>query len=195
MTIQTVTSLLAEAEVGSTIHFNGKSAMVIGHVKLDSLESSDNGSSWSSRNASAYRIIPLEGNEVLVCFPKKDGGAMAWFQMKIAEADNISGFVQPHAKDFGGKGQGKKGKTFFVWDEGGPAEEQFQMLDIGTQKWDAQGEGFLRGKGECRHVLAVSTKNPGRYFMVIDSRSGDGEDVLMFGSLFDPENEIESISI
>ena len=190
----TITNQLMNAPVGSTIHFNGKTVMVIGNISLDSQESADGGSSWSSRNASAYRIIALEDGKVLACFPKKDGGAMAWFHMNLADAANISGFIQPHAKDFGAKGQGKTGKTFFIWDEGGPVEEKFQMLDIGTQKWDAEGEGFLRGKGGCRHVLAVSTSNPGKYFMVIDTREGDGEDVLMFGSLFDPEDEVESIS-
>lgn len=195
MTIQPISDQLDDVQVGAQIQFNGNNmAYVIGHARLDSKESSDGGSSWATRNAAFYDVINLGDGQVLLNFPSKDKGSMVWFQMKVVDAANIAGFIQPHAKDFGSKKQGVKGKTFFIWDEGGPTQEKFQMLDLGLQDWKAEGKGILRGNGECRHVLAISVDNPGKYFFVLDSIKGEGEDVLLMGSLFNPEDAVESIN-
>lgn len=190
MTIQTNADLLLALKIGAWIAFGeDDGAYVTGVMSFESQEKPDDGSAWRARGDGTYRIIQLGDGRVLVYFPEKEAGARKWFLMEQKEADNVSNAIKEHAQDFGRKGQGKRGQTHFEWDG-----EPYRMLDIGKQTWRAEGEGFLSaGNGESRHVLAVSTKNHGRYFMVVDSVKGPGADTLLIGTMIDPEDAIASV--
>lgn len=191
MTIKTNADVLLQVKVGTRIEFDhDNGAYVVGVMEFESLEQPDGGSSWRSRSDGTYRIIQLGDGQSLVYFPEKEAGSRKWFLMKAVKAENISAFIKEYAQDFGRKGQGTRGQTFFEWDG-----ERYRMLDIGKQTWRAEGEGFLSaGNGESRHVLAVSTTNPGQYFMVVDSVTGPGADTLLIGTMINPEDSIESVN-
>lgn len=189
--MQTIAQQLETIGVGGQIQFHdNKTAFIIGVMSFESLEKQEGGSSWRDRSDGTYKVIQLGDGQYLVLFPEKEGGLRKWFLMKAVNTDNISAFIKEHAQDFGEKGQGKKGQTYFKW-----GEEEYRMLDIGKQSWNADGDGFLSdGSGESRHVLAVSTTNPGQYFMVVDSVKGPGADTLLIGTMISPEDSIESIN-
>lgn len=189
--MQSISQQLVTIEVGKQIQFHdNKTAFVIGVMDFESLEKQEGASAWRNRSDGTYRIIQLGDGQFLVYFPEKEAGTRKWFLMQVVEAENISAFIKEYAQDFGHKGQGKNGQTYFEWQN-----ERYRMLDIGKQNWTGKGDGFLSaGTGESRHVLAVSTEHPGQYYMVVDSVKGPGADTLLIGAMINPEDSIESVN-
>lgn len=190
MTIRTIEDQLQAIEVGNYITFFGHDpSVVIGTIAITSLET-ENASQWKTRHEDTYKVICLADGEVLAYFPTKEQGPFRWFLFNSAEAANISQHIQPSAVDFGKKKQGVLGETHFDWIDG----QSYKMLDIGRQTWKAEGNGFFReGNGECRHVLATSYTQKGRYMLILDSTSGPGSDTLMYGSIVNPDDVIKTV--
>jgi len=142
-----------------------------------------------------FPILSVDEKKTLVSMPRGEGADIIWFFLQRQNLEsNLTAF-------FAGTDQ-NPGPAMVFADSDQTAEvtfalpkqnEVWQMTDVGSFFFETEGDNFVKGKGEVRHILARNVNKPNWYLLYFDLVEGQGSNSLFVGETLNPETEIEYI--
>jgi hypothetical protein len=184
---------LRKIQIGNIIVHWQQNYQVLGKMKLVEMTWDEDDNHLPTGRY--FPILSVDDKKALVSMPRGEGADIIWFflQRQSLEA-NLTAF-------FAGTDQ-KPGPAMVFADSDQTAEVNFslpkqtevwQMTDVGSFFFETEGENFVRGNGEVRHILARNLENPNKYLLYFDLVEGQGSNALFIGETLNPETEIEYI--
>lgn len=180
--MKTVSDQLMEVTPGQFLtRKDGARAQVIGRIVFTEMIERGKGN-WVATD-DKYLVVQLGDGKALAYFPMANEQKNIWI-LAVRRQVSLTEKLAPKAKEFGATGQDDQADVKFEHNG-----VNYQMKDIGKQRYEGTDEAFLPGKGDCRHIMAANQR---KRFLYIDTE-GTGADTLLLGDEVDVEEIIQSI--
>lgn len=184
---------LRQIQIGNIIVHWQQNYQVLGKMKLIEMAWDENDNHVPTGRY--FPILSVDDRKALVSMPRGEGADIIWFFLQKQNLEqNLTAFFEGT--------DANPGPAMVFADSDQTAEvhfqlpkqnEEWEMTDVGSFFFETEGENFVRGKGEVRHILARSTQNPNRYLLYFDLLEGQGSNALFLGETLNPETEIEYV--
>ena len=184
---------LRKIQVGNIIVHWQQNYQVLGKMKLVEMTWDEDDNHLPTGRY--FPILSVDEKKALVSMPRGEGADIIWFFLQRQSLEtNLTAF-------FAGTDE-HPGPAMVFADSDQAAEvnftlpkqnEEWQMTDVGSFFFETEGENFLQGKGEVRHILARNIKTPNYYLLYFDLVEGQGSNALFIGETLNPETEIEYV--
>jgi hypothetical protein len=184
---------LRKIQIGNLIVHWEKNYQVLGKMKLVEMTWDENDNHLETGRF--FPILSVDDKKALISMPKGEGADIIWFflQRQSIEKPLTPFFLGTDDNPGPAMQFADSDQTADVFFSLPNEQEQWKMVDVGSFFFEAEGENFVEGKGETRHVLAQSKDAPKRYMLYFDLLEGQGSNAFYVGETLNPESEIEYI--
>lgn len=184
---------LRKIQIGNIIVHWQQNYQVLGKMKLIEMAWDENDNHLPTGRY--FPILSVDNQKALISMPRGEGADIIWFFLQRQSLQtNLTAFFEGTEQN--------PGPAMIFADSDQTSDvvfslphqaETWKMTDIGSFFFETEGENFVQGKGELRHILAQNVAQPNRYLLYFDLMEGQGSNTLFIGETLNPETEIEYI--